>query len=129
MLSNVCAALLLIVSLAVVVRCDIITKKYIPDNNRIIKRLHGSTHAKLFLHGCEAEPYIQLTANETTESEFFELQKSKEYLFAIFTLDEVSLILSNANLTNTDEKEKKTDDEKTDDDDAFVLFNISECFL
>lgn len=117
MLPNFCAALLLI---AVVVRCDLITKKYIPDDNRIIKRLHGSTHAKLFLHGCEAEPYIQLTANETTESKLFELQKSKEYLFAIFTLDEVSIILSNANLTNTD-------DEKTDD--AFVLFNISECFL
>lgn len=86
----------IIVSIAAVVQCkDKITTKYCPDDNRIIKRLHGSTHAKLFLHGCDAEPYIHLDTNSTTESKRFNLQKSKEYLFAIFTLEQVSIILSN----------------------------------
>lgn len=109
MLINLCAILLLVLSMAAV-----ITSKYNPDNNSIIKRLHGSTHAKRFLHGCDAEPYSQLAENKTeTESQYFQLQQSKEYLFAIFTLDEVSIILSNTNETRAGED--------------IVLFNISEC--
>lgn len=109
MFLNLCVIVpVVIVSIAVVVQCkDKITTKYFPDDNRIIKRLHGSTHAKQFLHGCDAEPYIQLDTNSTTESKRFNLQKSEEYLFAIFTLEEVSIILSNdgvpsnvSNITN-----------------------------
>lgn len=88
----------------------VITSKYNPDENRLIKRLHGSTHAKQFLYGCGAESYVQLSTNKTTESKYFELQQSKEYLFAIFTLGEFSIILSN-----------------TTTGDDVVLFNISEC--
>lgn len=127
MLSNVCAVSLLLASIALVSRSDLITKKYTPDHNRIIKRLHGSPHAKLFLHGCDAEPYINLTANTTTESEVFELQKSKEYLFAIFTLHEISLILSNGNMANHTEK-KTDDDELEDEPEVPILLNISECW-
>lgn len=124
MLPNLCAIIFYwCIAVAVVfVRCDdLITKKYTPDKNRIIKRLHESTHAKLFLYGCEGGPYIDLKENDTTVSKFFELKKSKEYVFAIFTLDEFSLILSNSNATNNTEKEEETDE--------VVLFNISECYL
>lgn len=121
---NLCAVLLM-VSLTVALSKNY-TEKYIPDSNRIIKRMHGSTDAKLFLHGCEAD-YIQLIANETTESKFFDLAKSKEYLFAIYTLDEVSLILtSKAFNLFPDEKEFKS---LFEDVAEFVYFDISECIV
>lgn len=94
MLINFRVILLLVVSIDVVL-CESVIAKYYPDSNRIIKRLHASAHAKSFLRGCVAEPYIQLTANTTTESEFYKLLKSEQYLFAIFTLEEVTLMLTN----------------------------------
>lgn len=116
MLTNLCVMVSVgMLSIAAVVLCqDKITNKYTPDDNRIIKRLHGSPHAKVFLHGCNAEPYINLTANSTTESKQFTLQKSNEYLFAIFTLEEVSIIISN---------------EKASSNAVSVWFNISECVV
>lgn len=138
MLLNFATLSLLIISLTTVVLCnDVITNEYRPDSNQIIKRLHGSTYAKLFLHGCDADPYINLTTNETaTESKSFKMHKSKEYLFAIFTLDEVSIILSNSNMTKPDQNATETNDERDETEDERddiaknhnVLFNLSECF-
>lgn len=135
MLLNLCTILL---SVVLVAMCeDVLTKKYNPDSNRIIKRLHASALAKLFLQGCIAEPYIELNKlNATTknESNFFELPKSKEYLFAIFTLEKVSLILSNTNGVNVnknydDELDYGNEVEGNVAEEDIMVFNISECFI
>ncbi|XP_037049708.1 uncharacterized protein LOC119084001 [Bradysia coprophila] len=122
MLLNQCTILL---SVVFVVSCrDEFTKKYQADDNRIIKRLHASPHAKLFLNGCGAD-YTELNETARNESDFFKLSKSKDYLFAIFTLDQVSLIISNTNPNMKAEKDKWGESDDDDEDVPDLLFNIT----
>lgn len=118
---NFCGTLLLLIfSMPLLVASKTnITYSYCPEDNQLIKRLHASKHAKLFLYGCEGNPYVQL-ANTTMESDFFKLQKSNEYLFAIYTLKEVSIIISNV---------KKTNDPYQAVNNALFSFYISECSM
>ncbi|KAJ6645752.1 hypothetical protein Bhyg_00961 [Pseudolycoriella hygida] len=119
---------LFVLSTVVILRADLFSKKYSPDDNRIIKRLHASTHAKLFLYGCVSEPYTQLNVSDETESDFFKLHKAGEYVFAIFTLDEVSIIISNKHPTSgeSDEHENHVGDmEDSYKRNDFVQFNIT----
>ncbi|KAG4077379.1 hypothetical protein HA402_009780 [Bradysia odoriphaga] len=120
MLLNQC---IIFLSVVFVVICrDEFTKKYQADDNRIIKRLHASPHAKLFLHGCGAA-YTELNETARNESDFLQLSKSKEYLFAIFTLDQVSIIISNTNPNMKDEEDEWGGDDE--EDVPKLLFNIT----